>query len=369
MHRSHSLFTSEAADAPERLTAAGRGYAWARAVQRFSDERRLDSASALSFYFLLALVPALGAAISTMGVFGQGPQTVTSLLTWLTQLTGSQKIMAAHDPLLTLARSSANVPVFVLGVLISLWSAGKFVGAYGTVVNNIYGVPEGRPGWYLRLQSFFLTILLIPLVAATIVCVAGQSDIVERLGVGGAWITAWQFARLPIAALLAYIIIVVLNALSSNVKRKRLTTASLGSLVALVSWAVLTGGLYLFTVTVGFGSGYGALSGVLLVLLFLWLTNSALIFGSLFEAELDRSRQLQAGLSSEWAIQAQPRSRKAIDDRAARELGFARMGTELQRSGGRTVGNVRIRDFRAQSAKRRRARKRRLAFATKKRTR
>ncbi|WAL39810.1 YihY/virulence factor BrkB family protein [Brevibacterium sp. BRM-1] len=348
---------------PQRLTRAGRGYAWARTVQRFSDERRIDSAAALSFYFLLATVPALGAAISTISVFGRGPQTVTSLLTWLTQVTGSQQAMAAEEPLMTLARSSANIFVFVIGIAVSLWSAGKFVGAFGTVVNSLYGIPEGRPYWYLRLQSFILTIILIPLVAAALVCIAGQADLIEAIGVHGTFVVIWQVARIPVAILLGYLIIVALNTLSSNVKRKRLATSSLGSLVALLAWAILTALLYLFAAMGGFSSTYGALSGVLLVLLWLWLSNCALIFGALFEAELDRARQLQSGLAAEWEIIAQPRRRKRIDDRAARELGFVRMGDALRASGGQSVGSVRIADFRAKSAKRRRARAKRLAAA------
>ena len=358
MSRTPEHFTSAQR---QKVTRASLSYAWARTVQRFSDERLTNSASSLSFFFLLALVPALGAAISTISVFGQGPTTVTSLLTWATQVTNSDAVMALHDPLLTLARSPANTVVFVVGVLVSLWSAGKYVSAFGTVVNTLYNIPEGRPWWALRLRSFGLTILLIPLATAAVVCLAGQQEIVESFGIAEPWLTVWSVGRIIFAVILGYLVIIVLNSLSSNVRRKSLASGSFGSLVSLVAAVVLTAGLYVFGITVGFGSGYGALTGVLLALLWLWLLNGGLIFGALFEAELDRARQLQAGMDSTWNIQAQPRWRKRIEDASARELGFVRMGSVLRETAGRSVGNVRINDFRATNAIRRRKRRRRMA--------
>lgn len=305
----------------------------------------MDSAATLSYYFLLSVIPALGAAISTLTVFGQGPETVESVLRVFQKATGWDGAESFYGPLMSMARSPANLPVFIGGVIVSLWSAGRYVRTFGLTVNEIFEVKEGRGGWMLRFQSFLITLLLVPMIVVIFGLLTGRTDWLEFLSLPEKALTAWTVVRFPLIVLFMFFIIAILGAWTSNVKRPNRNPLTIGAGVALLSWLVLTGGVYLFVITIGFGSGYGALSIPFVLLTWLWLSNLALVFGIQFDCELLRTHRLQAGIPAEADMLLPPKRTVRILGVERRELMLSYLGRQLRRSNGRTVGRVSYASF------------------------
>ncbi|MCK1803988.1 YihY/virulence factor BrkB family protein [Brevibacterium sp. R8603A2] len=336
--RRHTGSTADAS--PHRLTKASWKYAWARTVHQFKHNRRQNTAATLSFYFMLALLPAIVAVLSILNVFGQGQQTVTAVMDWLSQVSGEGSLQQLEQPLLDLAESPGGGAAFGLGILASLWSASKFVRAFGAAINDVYGMAEGRSSWVRFLQTYLVTIVAITLVVAILLCLLGSSTIVAPFGLDETLTTIWAWGRFPLAAILTLLLITLLYAGTSNVRRAKFVLSTIGALVALFAWAVLTAGLYLYAVVLGgFDSTYGAFAGVLIFLFWLWLTNMALLFGAEFDSEIERARQLQAGVLAEDTIQLPPRSTKKIIDDAQVQARFQRKGRALRESRGATDGD------------------------------
>ncbi|WP_101653077.1 YihY/virulence factor BrkB family protein [Brevibacterium ihuae] len=331
---------STAEPAPHKLTKASWKYAWSRTVHQYKHNRRHHTAATLSFYFMLALIPAIVAILSILNVFGEGEQTVTRVMDWLSQASGEGNVQQLEQPLLDLAQSPAGGAAFGIGILAALWSASKFVRAFGAAVNDVYNMAEGRSTWVRFLQTYLVTIVAIILVVAILLCLLGSTALLEPFGLDETFAAVWPWVRFPLAIVLTLLLITLLYAGTSNVRRAKFALSTIGAAVALVAWIVLTGGLYLYAVVFGgFDSTYGAFAGVLIFLFWLWLTNMALLFGAEFDSEIERARQLQAGVLAEDTIQLPPRSTKKIVDDAQVHARFQRKGRALRESRGASDGD------------------------------
>ena len=190
----------------------------------------------------------------------------------------------------------------VIGVLTALWSASGYVGAFGRAMNRVYDIEEGRPVWKLRPLQVVLTLagLIIAAAVAFMLAVSGPiaRAVGDAIGAGSVALTIWSIARWPVILLLVVVSVAILYHATPNVKHPKLRWMSVGASLAIMTWI---GASVLFGVYVAnFGSynkTYGALAGVIVFLLWLWITNLALLFGAELDSELERRRELQAGLA------------------------------------------------------------------------
>ncbi len=303
----------------------------------FARSRRTDTAATLSFYCLLALLPALTAILSILNVFGEGPDTVSKVLNWAQQAGAGENVTQLEEPLQDLAKSPAGGPFFVVGILVAMWSASKFVNAFGHAVNEIYAMTEGRPAWKQRLQTFLVTVVVILLTVAAVLSLVSSPSIILPFGLGEQFVAVWAWVRFPLAAIFILLITTLLYIATSNVKRAHVTLSSLGALIALVAWVLLSVGIYLYAVVFGgFESTYGSLAGVLIALFWVWLSNMALLFGVHFDAEVERARQLRDGIRADDVLQVPPRDTRRIVSDARIQARMRRKAHALWRSRGET---------------------------------
>jgi len=228
----------------------------------------------------------------------------------------------------------------VTGALAALWSASGYVGAFSRAMNRVYEIDEGRPFWKLRPVQLLVTLVsvLLVTVAAVILVVSGPvTDAVGRaLGVGDAAQTAWNIVKWPVLAVVVVVILAILYHAAPNARQPRFRWISLGAVVAIVILAVATAafGLYVANFS-SYDKTYGSLAGVIIFLLWLWIVNNALLFGAEFDAELERGRELQAGIEAEEEIQLPPRDTRKSDKAAAKEAKDVEEGRRLrERQGG-----------------------------------
>ena len=299
-----------------------RGKAWKiglkRAVGEFSRDQCTDLAASLTYFAVLSLFPALLAVVSLLGVFGQGQATVDAVMELLEGAAPEETLAAVRGPIDGLVNTPAAGFALVTGLLGALWSASGYVGAFGRAMNRIYEVEEGRPVWKLKPAMLALTAVLLLLV-----CLAGLMLVIsgpiaqwvgDLIGLGSAAVTVWGIAKWPALVLVVVVILAVLYGFAPNVKQPNFRWISLGAVVALLVWALATAafGFYVANFS-SYNATYGSLAGIIVFLLWLWITNNAFLFGAEVDAEVERARELQAGMEAEETIQLPPRDTAASD--------------------------------------------------------
>src|SRR6476646_10294478 len=326
------------AESPTKLTKPSWKYIARRTLREFSDDQCTDLAAALTYYSVLALFPALLAVVSLLGLFGQAGKT-DQLVGVLSDMGAGSVADTFFGPLPQLTESSSAGLALVIGILGALWSASGYVRAFGRALNRVYEIREGRPFWKLSPLMIIITlaaVILAGLVAIGLV-VSGPvaRAIGNAIGLGDTAITVWNIVKWPVLLGLAALVVAILYYATPNVKQPKFRWISVGAAVAIITWVVASAlfGLYVSQFST-YNKTYGSLAGVIIFLLWLWITNLALLFGAELDAEMERGRQLQAGISAERDIQLPPRDTRASEKKAAKQDRDIKQGEELRRSRG-----------------------------------
>jgi membrane protein len=285
-----------------------------RTVTEFSEDNMTIWAAALTYFGLLSLFPALIAMVSIIGLFGDPQSTTRTLTDIVSGLGPSSAADTFKGPIesITSNRGAAGIMFFV-GLGVALWSASGYVGAFMKAANVIYETPEGRPFWKLRPLQILVTLVMIVLLAAVLLALVLTGPVVSAvagpLGIGSTAQTVWNIAKWPVLLLVVIVMFAVLFHTSPNVKLPGFKWVTPGAVVAVVVWIVASA-LFAFYVA-NFGSydkTYGALGGVVGLLVWMWITNIALLLGMELNAERERSRELEAGVPrADREIQLEPR--------------------------------------------------------------
>lgn len=326
-------------DSPDDLAKPTWRYALRKTVREFLDDQCTDLAAALTYYAILALFPAVIALLSLVGLVGQERQTVDTLLQILRDIGASSAADTLEPTLTELATSQGAGLALVIGLATALWSASGYVGAFGRGMNRIYEVDEGRPLWKLRpimLLVTLVTIVLAAVVAVGLVLTGPAAEAVgNAVGLGDAAVTVFDIAKWPVLLAVVVLIVALLYYATPNVRQPKFRWISVGACVAIVVWVIASAlfGLYVANFS-SYDKTYGSLAGVIAFLLWLWITNLALLFGAELDAEVERSRQLQAGIAAEEEIQLPPRDTRKSDKAAAKEREDVERGRRLRTSRG-----------------------------------
>ena len=286
-----------------------------RTAKEYNADNLGDRAAALTYYGLLALFPALIAFVGLVGLVANPASATRTLTSIVTKIGAPSSAQTFSGPIhsLTANRSTAGI-VGLAGLLGALWSASGYVGAFMRASNVIYETPEGRPFWKRRpLQVLVTLVMLIALVAVTLALVLTGPvvrSVAGPLGVSSSAVSVWDIAKWPVLVIVVLAMFALLFYAAPNAKLAGLRGVLPGVVFALVVW-VLASALFALYVS-RFGSydkTYGTLAGVVIFLVWLWLSNTALLLGMEFNAERERSRQLAAGnTAAREQLQVQPRS-------------------------------------------------------------
>jgi membrane protein len=286
-----------------------------RTAVEFRDDNLADWAAALTYYALLSLFPAMIALVSILGLVADPEATAAKLSEIVTQLGPESAADTFSGPIesLTSNRSAAGV-LLVVGLAVALWSASGYVGAFMRASNVVYEVPEGRPFWKLRPLQLLVTLTMVIVLALLALALALTGPVAEAvgepIGLGGTAVTVWDIAKWPVILLVATGMIAVLYYASPNARIPGFRWVTPGSVVAIVAWVLASAGFALYVANFGaYDKTYGALGGVVVMLIWLWISNLALLFGHQLNAELERSRELAEGdQRADTEIQLEPRT-------------------------------------------------------------
>ncbi|HEU4701829.1 MAG TPA: YihY/virulence factor BrkB family protein [Conexibacter sp.] len=273
-----------------------------RTLLEFREDNMTDWAAALTYYGLLALFPALIALVSIVGFFGDPVTTTRKLTDVVTSIGPSSAQDTFRGPIesITSNRGTAGL-LFFVGLGVALWSASGYVGAFMRASNVVYETPEGRPFWKLRPLQILVTLAMVVLLALLALSLVLTGPVVDEvagpLGISDAATTAWDIAKWPVMLAVVILMIAVLYHASPNVKLPGFKWVTPGALVAVVVWLIASALFALYVANFGsYDKTYGTLGGVVVLLIWLWITNLALLLGLEMNAERERSRELEAGV-------------------------------------------------------------------------
>jgi len=273
-----------------------------------------DLAAGLTYYGVLALFPALIALVSIVGLFGDPSSTTRTLTDIVSDLGPETAADTFNGPIenLTADREAAGA-LFVVGLLGALYSASGYVGAFMRASNRIYGVQEGRPFWKLRPLQIAVTLVMVLLVALVVVALVLSGPVAEAvgkaLGLTSTAVTIYGLAKWPVLAAVVLTMLAFLYYVSPNVRLPAFRWITPGSMVAVALWILASIGFAFYLSNFGsYDKTYGTLGGVVTFLVWVWITNIAVLLGVELNAELERAREIQAGVAgAEESIQLRPR--------------------------------------------------------------
>ena len=307
-----------------------------KTLREFTSDQCTDLAAALTYYGTLAIFPALLAFVALLGLFGDPQSTTESILQLASSVVPADSLDLVRGPIKELTQSPAAGLAFVTGLAGAVWSASGFVGAFARAMNRIYSIQEGRPFIKLRTTTLLVTVitLIAAVLAAAMIVLSGPvaEQVGSLVGLGETAVVVWSFVKWPILGVIAILMIALLYYATPNIRQPKFKWMSVGALVALVLWvlASIAFGLYVANFS-SYGATYGSIGGVIVFLLWLWISNIALLFGAELDAELERGRQLQAGIKAEETLQLPPRDTKISDKKADKHAEDVRIGRELRK--------------------------------------
>ena len=306
-----------------------------KVLREFSDDQCTDLAAALTYYAVLALFPAIVALISIVGVAGQ-PTAVQSAMTDIVKpLVSADTFKLLNNAVTQLTSTSAAGIGLVIGLLGALWSASGYVGAFGRAMNRIYEIDEGRPFWKLRPVQLVVTLIAVLLIAVVLVALVLSGPLAttvgNAVGLGSTAVTIFNIAKFPVIAAMVVVIVAILYYATPNVKQPKFKWVSVGAVFAIIIWVIASIAFAFYVSNFGsYNKTYGSLAGVIVTLLWLWITNIALLLGAEIDSELERARQLQAGVPAEEELQLPARDTRNIEKKAEKEQEDIERGRDIR---------------------------------------
>ena len=295
---------------PMRLPPSRWWSAFKRTFTEFMDDNLTDWAGSLTYYGILAIFPALIVLISIVGLTGQAS----------TQELNDNLGAVAPGPAKTIitnaigeiSHSGAAGLGLIIGIAGALWAASGYVGAFSRASNVIYEVEEGRPFWKLLPRQIVITTVMVVLLSLCVVAVIVSgplaSEAGQLVGASSTAVLVWEVAKWPVIAVVVVTMLAILFYTAPNVKQVGFRWITPGGLLGAALWVLASLGFAFYVDNfAAYNKTYGSIAGVIVFLLWLWITNIAFLLGAEFNAELERQRELSLGLPAEQSIQLEPR--------------------------------------------------------------
>jgi membrane protein len=308
----------ELAESPSELPRRTRWAVVKRTVREFQDDRLSDWAGALTYYGVLSIFPALLAVVSILGLFGS--RATGPLLDNVGTLAPGPVQDILTQSLRGLEQNRGGAGLFtIIGIAVAIWSASGYIGAFMRASNIAYDMPEGRPIWKLLPVRVAVTMVLVVLLVISAMIVVFTGGLAERagqvLGIGDTGIVVWNVAKWPALLIAVMLMLTILFWAAPNVRQPGFRWITPGSALAVVLWIIASLGFGFYVANFGsYNKTYGTLAGAIIFLVWLWVTNLAILFGVELDAELERARAIEAGHPAEKEPYAEPRDTRKFPE-------------------------------------------------------
>ncbi|HEX2070618.1 MAG TPA: YihY/virulence factor BrkB family protein [Thermoleophilaceae bacterium] len=310
---------SAAPDGPTDLDSGSKKGVLRRTFTEFQDDNLTDWAAALTYYGVLSIFPALLALVSVVGLLGES--TTQSLIDNVEQAAPGPARDIVVSAIENLSNQGSAGILFVVGLAGALWSASGYVAAFMRASNSIYDIGEGRPIYKTLPVRIGTTLVLVILLAITALAVAITGPLAEEVGslvgLGDTAVTVWDVAKWPVLFLVVSFMFAFLYWAAPNAKQPGFRWISPGGMLGVAIWIVASALFALYVASfASYNETYGSLGGVIAFLVWLWISNLAILIGAEFNAELERGRRIEAGdVGPDEEPFVEPRDTKKLDDR------------------------------------------------------
>ncbi|WP_067605421.1 YihY/virulence factor BrkB family protein [Enteractinococcus helveticum] len=333
----------------KRLPGAAFKYAMIRAIKQFTVDKGTDRAAILTYFAVLSLAPLLLAVFSTMTLFlaSAADQVENFAQDLVTQTVPAEYQDLALNLVTTMTQSvSGGVIALIIGTVVALWSASKYVQAFARNINEIYGVVEGRSKVKFYLTTLLITLIMVVTVVAALVSLALNKTIIDAVfapiaQVFGAqealttltesFLPIWEWVKYPVVLILLILMLGVLYHFSGNVERK-FKPLSLGAIVAVIGIVLAGVAMIIYLTYFASYSSYGAIGTLMAILFVIWIFNIVILLGAEIDVEILRARQLVAGIPAEEHVQIRPRSVSTVEKQSEKHVESVEDGKVLRRS-------------------------------------
>ena len=312
-------------DSPAKLSGRSIWAALKRSVKEFMEDNLTDWAAALTYYGVLSIFPGLLVLVSVLGLLG--PSAIQPLLDNVGQITPGPVRTILDNAANALEQSQGTAGITaIIGLAVAIWSSSGYVAAFMRASNAIYDVREGRPIWKtlpIRIGVTLLTGVLL-VVSALIVVLTG--DVAEQagraLGIESVLVTTWSIVKWPVLVVLVSLMFAILYWASPNARQGGFRWVSPGGLVAVILWILASAGFAVYVSNfASYNKTYGTLAGVIVFLVWLWISNLAVLYGAELNAELERQRTAAAGHPEDAEPYLQMRDTRKVKKGADDDLG------------------------------------------------
>ncbi|MEU6061591.1 YihY/virulence factor BrkB family protein [Streptomyces sp. NPDC047097] len=316
---------ANAPDTPTELPKRSWGALLKRTIKEFQDDELTDRAAALTYYSVLSLFPALLAMVSILGLAGES--TVDSVLENLRKLApGPARDIITQAVEQLRGGGGLGSLMAIVGLVLAIWSASGYIAAFIRASNAVYDLPEGRPVTKVLPLRLALTVVLMLLAVASALIVVFTGGLARRagdaLGLGETAVTVWSIAKWPVLVVLVTMMIAILYWAAPNARGRGFRWVTPGSVLALLLWMVASGGFAVYVANfASYNKTYGTLAGVIVFLVWLWITNLVILLGLEFDAEMARQRAIEGGHPVDAEPYVEPRDTTKWTEEDRRKMG------------------------------------------------
>jgi membrane protein len=289
-----------------------------RTVKEFKEDNLTDWAAALTYYGILAIFPALIALVSVLGLVGSSA--TQPLIDNLGKVAPgpAKDIFTSAIQNLQKSQGAAGI-LFVVGIAGALWSASGYIAAFMRASNAIWDVEEGRPIWKTLPTRVGTTVVLLLMLAITAIGVTLTGGLAKEvggvIGLSDSAVTVWNIAKWPVLLAIVSLMFAILYWAAPNVKHPKFQWVSPGGVLGVLIWIVASAAFAFYVASFGsYNKTYGALGGVIVFLMWLWISNIAILLGAEFNAELERGRQIEAGKPADREPFLEPRDTRKMEN-------------------------------------------------------
>lgn len=313
--------------APDAPTELGKKSWWAvlrRTTSEFKKDELTDRAAALTYYGILSLFPALLVLVSLLGI--TGASTTDRVLSNITEFTpGAAREVITNAVRQLQGNAGLGSVMAIVGLVLAVWSASGYVAAFIRTANAVYDVPEGRPVWKVLPVRVGVTAVLMVLAVISALIVVFTGPLARQagtaLGIGDTALTVWSIAKWPVLVLLVTIMIAILYWATPNARVRGFRWVTPGSFLALLIWMIVSAGFAFYVANfASYNKTYGTFAGIIIFLVWLWITNLAILLGLEFDAETSRQRAIAGGHPEREEPYVEPRDTRKWDEEDKQRL-------------------------------------------------
>lgn len=299
-----------------------------RAFKKFQADKMTDHAASMTYFVMMSLFPALLVGVSLLGLFGD-PSLITDAVRYARENGAPSEVTGAIRASLSSTIEGADGAVsfaLALGILVAIYGASGAFGAAGRALNVVYGATESRSFIKHKLSDIAWTAvaILFALVALLSIFLGGNlaNDVFGTIGLGDTAAQIWRAARWLVALAAVMAMYAIVYTFGPNTKTRKLRWITPGAIAGVLIWLLASAGFFFYVANFGkYGATYGAFAGAVILLLWLYLSSIAFLFGAELNAQAERERKPIGADPPALTPQAPPEWPATPETQAQRRVG------------------------------------------------